>query len=50
MNFDRDELGEFIICEPYQPQCESLFIDTQEDGGLFEDIIFIYVIKPIKDS
>ncbi len=37
-----DELGYPIVCEPNVSNCESLFIDTHNAGGLDGDVTFVY--------
>lgn len=40
--YDRDELGEYITCDPYSLSCESLFVDFHNVGGMNGDISFTY--------
>ncbi|MBU1093932.1 MAG: DUF2207 domain-containing protein [Firmicutes bacterium] len=39
---DRDELGQLITCEPASSDCESIFVDTTNIGGLLGNYTFIY--------
>ncbi len=41
-NNDRDELGDPVRCEPIRSQCESIFVDTRQEGNLRGDFIFVY--------
>ena len=40
---ERDELGYLITCEPFSPDCESLFVDVSAAGGLEGKVSFEYV-------
>jgi uncharacterized membrane protein len=37
-----DELGYPVACEPVRSNCESIFVDTQTDGGLYGNFTFQY--------
>ncbi len=39
---DYDELGNPVACEPPSDTCESIFVDTGTNGGLYGDMTFIY--------
>lgn len=44
-NQDVDELGLLVSCEPVRTECESIFTDFSESGGLDGYIRFIYQYK-----
>jgi len=44
-DFDRDEFGDFITCDPYSDTCESLFADVSYADGLEGLVTFVYTYK-----
>ena len=41
-NYDKDELGYYITCEPRVDYCESIFVNTTYAGRMHDDVTFIY--------